>query len=302
MKVQDLYYFRELAQTRSFTETADTFYVSQPSISTALKRLEEEFGTRLISRDRSSKSVRLTEEGEILYKNAMNIILLLEQTKSEMRSKELKEVKLGFLPTIGSHFLPKILPAVSEYVSALNLVEEESSDFMHEMILSGDISAAIIALDRPSMSNDKMTYIPLKEKELYLWVASTHSLANSRHIEPDMLKDTHFVTLEKGYAHERLFTQWAKDNNVDISTVHYAKEVQTVNSMVASGMSASIMIDLLVSDQMNLVKIPLENAPKLYISLVINHEAASTEFQKQFNKSILDAANNFYKNELHKIR
>lgn len=301
MKVQDLYYFRELAQTRSFTETATTFYVSQPSISTALKRLEEEFGTRLIIRDRSSKSVRLTEEGEILYKNALGIILLLEQTKKEVKEKELKEVKLGFLPTIGSHFLPKILPSVSEYITALNLVEEESSDFMHEMILSGDISAAITALDQPYISDDKMTYIPLKEQELYVWVSSDHPLANQPHIKAYMLEDIHIVTLEKGYAHERLFREWTKESQVDISSIHYAKEVQTVNSMVASGMSAGVMIDLLVSDRSSLVKIPLENAPKLYISLVINHEAAATEFQKKFNNAMVKAAADFFNNKEYKL-
>ncbi|MCC5890318.1 MAG: LysR family transcriptional regulator [Alkalibacterium sp.] len=297
MKVQDLYYFRKLAQTRSFTETADSFYVSQPSISTALKRLEEEFGTRLISRDRSSRSVRLTEAGDILYKNAQAIILLLEQTKKEIRNRELKEVKLGFLPTIGSHFLPKLLPEVSEYVSALNLIEEESSDVMYDMIQSGEISVAITALDQPYSSDDKLTYIPLAEKELFLWVSPEHPLASQTHIKPHMLDNVHFVTLAKGYAHERLFCQWAKTHQVDVSNTHYAQEVQTVNSMIASGMSAGVMIDLLVRDRCDLVKIPLDNAPRLYISLVINHDADITDIQKEFNKAMVEAANSFLMRE-----
>lgn len=290
MKVQDLYYFRELARTRSFTETAETFYVSQPSISMALKRLEEEFGTRLISRDRSSKSVRLTEAGEIVHSNALKIVNLLEETKKEIREKEETEVKLGFLPTIGSHFLPKLLPAISDYVSSLNLIEEESSDRMFEMIQSGEISAAITALDQPHASSQKLTIVPLVEKELSLWVSSSHQLASQTQIKTCMLKNIHFVTLAKGYAHERLFRHWAKENGVDVASTHYAQEVQTVNSMIASGMSAGVMIDLLVRDRSDLIQIPLENAPKLYISLVINHEAETTDFQKRFNMSLVQAS------------
>lgn len=289
MKVQDLYYFRELAQTRSFTETANTFYVSQPSISTSLKRLEDEFGSRLIIRDRSSRSVRLTEEGEILHKNALAIIHLLEQTKKEIRDRELKEVRLGFLPTIGSHFLPKLLPKVSEYISALNLIEEESADVMFEMIQSGEISVAITALEQPYRSYDKLTCIPLAEKELCLWVSPQHPLAEETSLNARILENVHFVTLAKGYAHERLFRKWAKLHEVDITSTHYAKEAQTVNSMIASGMSAGILIDLLVRNEDDFVKIPLKNAPKLYISLVINNEAAATEFQKEFNTAIMEA-------------
>lgn len=289
MKVQDLYYFRELARTRSFTETAETFYVSQPSISMALKRLEEEFGTRLISRDRSSKSVRLTEAGEIVHNNALKIVNLLEETKKEIREKEEREVKLGFLPTIGSHFLPKLLPAISDYMDSLNLVEEESSDCMFEMIQSGEISAAITALDQPYSSEQKLTVVPLVEKELSLWVSSSHPLASQPHIKTCMLKNIHFVTLAKGYAHERLFRQWAKENEVDVSSTHYAQEVQTVNSMIASGMSAGVMIDLLVRDRSDLIQIPLENAPKLYISLIINEEVETTAFQRDFSQALKNA-------------
>lgn len=294
MKVQDLYYFRELAQTRSFTETADAFYVSQPSISNALKRLEDEFGSRLISRDRSSRSVRLTEEGEILYKNALAIILLLEQTKKEIKDRELTEVRLGFLPTIGSHFLPKLLPKVSEYVSSLNLIEEESSDVMFDMIQSGEISVAITALEQPYKSYDKLSCIPLAEKELCLWVSPQHPLAEQRTLDAQTLENIQFVTLAKGYAHERLFKRWAKLHQVDITCTHYAKEVQTVNSMIASGMSAGILIDLLVRDQCDFIKIPLKNAPKLYISLVINNDAAKTESQQAFNTAILEAADDIF--------
>ncbi|MDN6569123.1 MAG: LysR family transcriptional regulator, partial [Tetragenococcus halophilus] len=64
MKIQDLVYFKYLVESSSFTKTAEAFYVSQPSISLSLKRLENEFNTKLITRDRSKRSFHLEAAGE----------------------------------------------------------------------------------------------------------------------------------------------------------------------------------------------------------------------------------------------
>ena len=84
MNLQDLVYFNQLAETLNFTATSEHFYVSQPSISMALQRLEKELETVLIDRKRLHKQLRLTETGEILVKHSTHILQTVEQVKEEI--------------------------------------------------------------------------------------------------------------------------------------------------------------------------------------------------------------------------
>lgn len=288
MKLQDLFYYRTLAETRSFTQTAEAFYISQPSISIALKRLETEFGTSLISRDRSSKSVELTEAGELLFEKSVEITDLIEQTKKEMHSLGSQTVTLGFLPTIGGHFLPQIMPQLGEYLSDLKFVEEESSDAMYELVKKGEVSAAIVGSERQTLNDSHLIQLPIAQKQLHLWVSPSHPLAGFKRISSRMLKETHFVTLAKGYTHQRIFEQWAKDHQIEDSYIHYSNEIQTANSMIASGMSAGLMIDLLVRDRSDIVKLELTDAPEFYVSLLINKQAKQSNRQEQFNRKLAE--------------
>lgn len=288
MKLNDLMYFKYLAESQSFTKTAEKYFVSQPSISISLKRLEDEFNTTLVTRDRSTKSVELTEAGKILYHMSIELLSKIESTKNKIHNLESEIVYLGFLPTIGGHFLPKILPSLSNYVGSLKLVEEESSDAMFQLVADKKISCAIVGSDQSHFHEQWVTQIPIAEKELAIWVSPSHPLAKYNELDVSDLLDTPFVCLAKGYTHQRIFERWTKDNHIDLM-VHYTDEIQTANSMIASGMSASLMIDLLVRDRPDIIKIPLKDAPKFYVSLIVNNFSEATDIQKEFNTKLIKA-------------
>lgn len=294
MKHQDLYYFRTLAETRSFTQTAEAFYISQPSISIALKRLETEFGLSLINRDRSSKSVELTEAGEIFFERCIEITDLLDQTKKDMDSLGSKVVTLGFLPTIGGHFLPQIMPQLSEYLADLKFFEEESSDVMYELVQKGEVTVAIVGSDKKTMEDSNLIQVPIAQKKLYLWVSPNHPLAGYKRINSRMLKETQFVTLAKGYTHQRIFEKWAKQHQINDSHIHYTNEIQTANSMIASGMTAGLMIDSLVRDRTDIVKLELADAPEFYVSVLVNPTAIQSDRQRTFNNLLIETVKDLF--------
>ena len=75
MNIRDLEYFNALAEMLSFTQVAHKFAVSQPTVSYAIKRLEEHYGCDLIAREASHRSISLTTEGEILKAHAQYILI-----------------------------------------------------------------------------------------------------------------------------------------------------------------------------------------------------------------------------------
>ncbi|GMA48181.1 LysR family transcriptional regulator [Tetragenococcus muriaticus] len=287
MKIQDLIYFKHLVDSASFTKTAETFFVSQPSISLTLKRLEEEFNVQLITRDRTSRNFQLRPEGEILYKNAGKIIDLLTATKQEMDNLETQTVQLGFLPTIGGFYLPKMLPTMSKFNSNLHLVEEESSEVMMNLLYENKLSIAISGTETPRFKEPWIEQYPIDKRPLQVCIAPNHPLAKEPFITSKMLTNYSFICLDKGYTHHAIFENWAKTNQINPNQVTYTKEIQTAGSFIASGLSVGIMIDLLVKNRTDIVTRPLKNAPQFYINLIVNKNAAVNPLQQKFNQTLI---------------
>ncbi|XJS11432.1 LysR family transcriptional regulator [Aerococcaceae bacterium WGS1372] len=297
MNIRDLKYFIHLAESLSFTKTAEAFYVSQPSISIALKRLEENFETTLIQRNRAIQNVQLTEAGEILYRSSHEILQILDRTKQEIKNSQAETVAFGFLPTIGGYYLPKILPDLADYSMLLNFIEEESSELMFEMLRNNQVSVAIIASEVKYFSEKWINQVPMEEHSFAIYVTKQHEFANKEILTIKELENLNFITLGNGYTHNTLFKEWLEDKGYELNNVRYSNEIQTINSMIESGVYAGFMTDIIIRNQENLVKIPVEDAPKVYTSLVLNNEMPLTSIQNKFNHAITQAVKDIYGHE-----
>ncbi|HLR92561.1 MAG TPA: LysR family transcriptional regulator [Atopostipes sp.] len=295
MKLQDLIYFNHLAESLSFTETAEHFYVSQPSISTALKRLETELDTLLIDRRKTLKQIKLTPSGKLLYDNAKKALNILDATKQEIQDLEQETVYYGFLPTIGGYFLPKIMPNLKRYTSSIKFVEEESSDIMLDHIRNEKVPIAILGHTSPHIPDNKMKQLRIKEEEMALWVARDHRLAGRKVVDIEELRDEVFISLSEGYTHQRIFEQWARRSQIAEPNIVYAKEIKTVHSIASSTQMVAFMSDIIVGENDQLVRVPLKSAPKFYISLILNAEAEHSYIQQQFNEAVIDAVKEEFK-------
>lgn len=295
MKIQDLIYYRYLADCSSFTKTAEAFYVSQPSISIALKRLEEEFDSKLITRDRSSKSFALTKTGKILYERANQIIDILEQTKNEMKVIESNQVSFGFLPTIGGYFLPQVMPNMAEFVQSIHLIEDESSKHMLELLAEGRVSASILGLPDFEVNEDWVEVYPIDSRNLSISVSKSHPLADKNSVTKDMIEDYSLVTLGDNYVHYQIVREWMKNNDIPESLVTYAKEIQSVNSYVSQSVAVGIIFDVLVRDRSDLITIPIEDGPQFHTALVINKDLNLSPDQEEFNNKLREAVKNYKK-------
>lgn len=289
MNLQDLVYFNHLANTLSFTATAKHFYVSQPSISMALKRLEKELDTVLIDRKRVHKSLTLTETGEILLKHSTQILHTIETISEEIHDLKNEIVYFGFLPTIGGYFMPQLMPRLGSFASSMHLIEEESSDVMYDLVRKGQVPLAIIGSDAPHVEDSNLLQIPLKQEEMALWVSPDNPLAQMPVVTAADIQKELFVSLTQGYTHERIFEEWIKNSHIEQPQTLYTKEIQTALSIASSTKMLAFMSDILVKDRPGLVRVPIEDAPKFYISLIVNKNLDNiTYFQKEFNEKMIE--------------
>ncbi len=299
LNLQDLIYFKYLAECLSFTETAEHFFVSQPSISTALKRLETELDTTLIDRRKTLSKIKVTVAGQILYDNVTKIMAILETTEKQIHGLKDETVFFGFLPTIGGSLMPQILPNMKSSPQSMRFVEDESSDVMLNMVKSGEIPIAIIGHDTPDLSSHNVLQIPIKVEEMSLWVAPSHPLAGRKNVKADELESEVFISLSEGYTHHRIFEEWTKDKKIFTPNIVFANEIKTVLSIAASTHMVAFMSQIIVDDMHDLVEVTLRNPPAFYVSLILNNEIEHTFFQEQFNDEIVHIVQNRFKNQFH---
>lgn len=296
MNLQDLVYFNHLAKTLSFTATAQHFYVSQPSISMALKRLEKELDTVLIDRRRIHKNLHLTETGEILLKHSTQILTTIDTISEEIHDLKNEVVYFGFLPTIGGRFMTQFMSRLGKFSSSMKLIEEESSDVMYDLVQKGQVPLAIIGSDVASFDDSNILQIPLKQEEMALWVSPDNPLAQKAVVTAADIQKELFVSLTQGYTHERIFEEWTKSNHIEQPQTLYTKEIQTALSIASSTNMLAFMSDILVKDRPGLVRVPIENAPKFYISLIVNKNLNNaTYFQKEFNEKMIELTQDYAK-------
>lgn len=288
MNLQDLIYFKYLVECLSFTETAEHFFVSQPSISTALKRLETVLDTVLIDRRKTLKKIQVTPAGQILYENAEKVINILDNTKHQIQGLYDETVYFGFLPTIGGSLMPQILPNLNQSTQSIRFIEDESSDAMLQLVKKGDVSIAIIGHDTAQIVDEAIYQIPVLAQEMALWVAPSHPLAGRGNLDGDDFKNEVFISLSEGYTHHRIFEKWTQGKKIFGPNVVFANEIKTVLSIAASTHMVAFLSDIVVDDMHDLVKITLKNPPQFYVSLIVNNLAENTFFQQKFNDEIIN--------------
>lgn len=287
MNIQDLTYFKHLAESLSFTTTAEHFFVSQPSISMALKRLEEELDAKLIDRRKSIRRMKLTPAGDILYKSASDVLGILESTKQTIKDARSETIYFGYLPTIGSRFLPIYLAEIGENAKLLRLVEEESSDAMYKMVQQEKVPLAIVGHDSQRLDDPHIDQFPITAHPISLWVAPNHPFASREYVTIEEAQESVFISLSEGYSHQRIFEKWATDNQIPKRNIIYAKEIKTLLTIAQSTDFIAFMSEILLSPDTPLVKVQIENAPKFYISLIINNHRENSLSQQDFNEKVI---------------
>ena len=287
MNLRDLEYFKYLAESLSFTKTAEHFFVSQPSISIALKRLEDEFETTLIQRERSAKNIHLTPTGHTLYQRTIDMLGLYAQTKLEIKAVGIDTIQLGLVPAIGNLFLPQLLANANDYLQNLKLIEENTTDALFDSLRKKKFSIAIMAHDQPTFANLWIDTFPIAKSPLKLFVSQNHPLARYRELSLMELVDLPYVSLSNGTIHEKLFQNWATTNQLSLDNVFYCNDMNTLSSLVASGERVALLMENVSLNRDDLVAIPIKNPPVGYLNLVINNEMVLSDTQKAFNDLLI---------------
>ena len=243
LKLKDLRYLVAVADTRHFGRAAERSFVSQPTLSAQLKKLEEYLGVQLI--ERAPKRVQLTAAGEEVVERARRILEASDEIVDLARGHSdplAGRLRLALLPTIGPYLLPNVAARLRKSLPRLELMlYEYQTDPMLEKLHSGEIDVGILAFPVPM---DGLDSFELYKEPFTVAVPTGHKLAQRSSIRVDDLSHETLLLLEDGHC--------LRDQALDIcsgSDVHEkqdfrATSLETLRQMVAAGVGITLLPEL----------------------------------------------------------
>jgi LysR family hydrogen peroxide-inducible transcriptional activator len=182
MNLRALQYFVKLADLKHFSKAADACFVSQPTLSTQIRKLEDELGVQLV--ERAPKNIMLTPVGAEVAERARLVLSDIDQIRAVARragDPSDGRLRLGLFPTLAPYLLPHVVPAIRKRYPnlSLHLAEEKTEDIV-KMLQQGELDAALLALP---INGDGLEVETLFEEPFVLAVPDDHPLRSKKHVK-----------------------------------------------------------------------------------------------------------------------
>ncbi|MEM1412182.1 MAG: LysR substrate-binding domain-containing protein [Pseudomonadota bacterium] len=246
MNLRALKYFVKLAEIKHFSRAAEACFVSQPTLSTQIRKLEEELGVQLV--ERAPRRVQLTPVGEEIAARARHVLRDVDQIHAaarRSRDPETGTLRLGLFPTLAPYLLPHVVPTLRERFPKLRLeLSEEKTGDILAMLENGDLDAALLALP---IEDDSLETLSLFREPFFLAIPDGHPLASKAEIETTDLDGAELLLLEDGHC--------LRDHALEVCALAGARErvdfhatsMETLRQMVAADVGVTLMPALAVA-------------------------------------------------------
>lgn len=285
MNLRDLRYLVALADHRHFGRAAAACFVSQPTLSTQIRKLEEELGVSLV--ERAPRKVMLTPAGREAAERARRIVAEVEQMKEAARRSQDPQagtVRLGLFPTLGPYLLPHVIPGLRARFPQLELLlVEEKSDVLLARLRDGRLDAAILALP---VEDEQLHVEPLFSEPFVLAVPDRHPFAARTRLALDDLADQRLLLLEDGHCLREQALDVCQLSGAHEKSEFRATSLETLRQMVAANVGMTLLPMLSVQPPVarspDIRLLPFEgDPPRREIAMLWRRSSAMDGFLRQ---------------------
>lgn len=243
MNIRDLKYLVALAECRHFGKAAKLCFVSQPTLSMQIKKLEDYLGVKLL--ERTQKSVLLTNIGNVVAERARIILQQVDELRDVAKLAKdpyQGEVKIGIIPTLAPYLLPPIIPRLAKKFPQLQIyLVEEQTALLLEKLKQGKLDAAFLAL--PVTEKDFIA-TPLFAEEFVLAVPGHHTFSKRKNIKQTALADKTLLLLTEGHCMREQALAVCHSAQAKENKSFRATSLETLRHMVATGAGITLMPQL----------------------------------------------------------
>jgi len=285
MNIRALQYLVTLAETRHFSRAAERCHVSQPTLSTQIRKLEETLDVQLV--ERHPRQVMLTPVGEEIVARARIILAetdAIRATAMRARDPHSGTVRIGIFPTLAPYLLPHVVPQIRRAFPrlTLRLFEEKTGDVL-AMLAEGRLDAGLLALP---VGDDSLEQRVLFEEPFVLAMPENHPLNAQREITLEHLEDQELLLLEDGHCLRDQALEVCQLAGAHERLDFHATSMETLRQMVAANTGITLMPTLAVKPPVahteNVVIRPFRApGPKRTIAMVWRKSSALSAFLEE---------------------
>ncbi|MDA8442952.1 MAG: LysR substrate-binding domain-containing protein [Peptococcaceae bacterium] len=276
MLLDPLKIFLTVAEEKSFSRAADELYLSQPGVSSQIRNLENELGTRLISR--SSKHVELTPSGEIMYRYAQDLLRLYNlavEDINRIRNVVSGTLKIGASFTIGEYILPKVLAQTTAKYPNLDIVVTiANTEEIFQNLRAHHLDVGVV---EGQVDTSGLTCEEFMDDEMILIMPQGHALAKIPKITVQDLQDCVWIMREPGSGTRAFSNTLIKQLGLRVKRAYVFSSNEGVKEAVSNGLGIAVVSRLIVQRELNagdMLSRPI-NSKKVYLHrkfIILRHK------------------------------
>lgn len=288
MTLQQLEYIVALDTHRHFVTAAEHCFVTQPTLTLQIKKLETEMGTVIF--DRSKQPIVPTSAGEAIIIKARQILREANQLKS-MVNEEKDSIegtfRIGVIPTIAAYLVPKFLNDFIENNPKTKLIirEVESNQIIHE--LNND--TIDIGLMATPLEENNLRELPLFHEPFLLYSSTLHPYYNKKEIDPSEISEKGLWLLTEGHCLRHQVLNICNERNAKSTNFTYESgSIETLKNLVKHNMGYTLVPELSVMDDLSdqRVKRFKDPQPVREVSLVVHNSFNKEAILEKLSESI----------------
>ena len=246
MTLTELRYIVAVARERHFGRAADACFVSQPTLSVSIKKLEGELGSQIF--ERGGSEVTLTPIGEQVVAQAQRVLdetVKIKAIAEQGRDPLLGPLKAGVIYTIGPYLLPRIVKSLIRKFPQMPLVLYENyTAKLLEQLRTGELDVAILAEPFDSTGLDVH---PLYDEEFFVTVPKGHPWEGLKSVQSEELREQTMLLLGIGHCFRDHVLEVCPEaaryaqNSAGIQKTFEGSSLETIRHMVASGLGITVL-------------------------------------------------------------
>lgn len=246
MTLTELRYIVSLAHTRHFGRAAEACFVSQPTLSVAIRKLEEELGVALF--ERGASEITITPVGERIVEQAQRVLeesAAIKSIAQQGRDQLVGPLRLGAIYTIAPYLLPSLIPTLHQHAPQMPLhIEENFTTRLSERLKQGELDAIIIALP---FGEAGIVTQPLYDEPFMVALPSSHPWRKKKSVTSDELAEESLLLLGSGHCFRDQVLQVCPALNRasaapgSMQKTLESSSLETIRYMVASGAGITVL-------------------------------------------------------------
>jgi len=270
MELHQLRYFTAVAELGSFTRAAERCFVSQPSLSQQIIKLEKSLGKPLFERLRNK--VRLTEAGEVFYERAVRILRAVDEAQASLDESTdwtAGDVTVGAILTVAPYVLPDVVAEMRrQFAKAHVAVRENFTSGVVRDVLAGDVDIGLVALP---VDDPRLIVEPLFGEELLLALPAGHPLQAKPSLSLADVTGEPFVLLDEMHCLGEQILTFCRRHDCLPAVSCKAAQLLTVQELVAQGQGVSLVPEMAARRDRHTARVYRslgDNAPRRTLAMI----------------------------------